>query len=225
MSYEENRKAYKAKNLRYRRAALQIIRWDDLLGELYRISEECEELEWAVEDDEKLIDVFDCDTDEMNAFRLMFSVLSGKCNELHNALYNQYVTEHFNDFFAGALGNAYNLVGYDCYEEDWYGLTRFEAKLAQGESGKRLMRLTKEHLIAIAGQCVGVMMCFLEIQHSYDCLKSIFDALRDDRAELIGNVRTVEDLYDRMQDDPDNYALSQQFDEVLWRLPDRVWVE
>jgi len=87
------------------------------------------------------------------------------------------------------------------------------------------MRLTKENLIAIAGQCVGVMMCFLEIRHSYDCLKSVFDALRDDRAELIGNVRTVEELYDKTQDDPNNYALSKQFDEVLWRLPDRVWVE
>jgi len=217
--------AYKAKNLRYRRAALQLMQRDNLCDELYKISSECDELEWAVEDDEKLIDVFDGDTDEINEFRLMFSVLSGKCNELNDALYDQYVTEHFDDFFVGALGSAYNMVGYDGYEEAWYELTHFEAGLAQGESGKRLMRLTKENLIAIAGQCVGVMMCFLEIQHSYDCLKSVFDALRDDRAELIGNVRTIEDLYDKMQDDPNNSSLSRQFDDVLCRLPDRVWVE
>jgi len=222
---DENRKAFKAKNLRYRRAALQLMRLDDLHDELDKISEECEELEWAVQDDEKLIDVFDGDTDEIVEFRMMFSVLSAKCCELIETLRGQYVTEHFDDFFVGALGGAYSMVGYDSFQEDWYGLTSFEAGLAQETSGKRLMKLTKENLIATAGQCVGVMMCFLEIRHSYDCLKSVFDALRDDRAELIGNVRTVEDLYDRMQEDPGNYSLSKQFDEALWRLPDRVWVE
>jgi len=225
MNNDENKKAYKAKNLRYRRAALQLFQRDNLCNELQSIADECCELEWAVEDDEKLTDVFDGDTDEIHEFRLMFSLLSNKCEQLFTTLYDIDVTEHFDDFFVGALGKAYNMVGYDGFEEDWYSLTRYETELAQGVSGKRLMKLTKENLIAIAGQCVGVMMCFLEIQHSYDCLKSVFDALRDDRAELIGNVQTVEDLYDKLQEDPHNWKLLEQFNDVLWRLPDRVWVE
>jgi hypothetical protein len=193
--------------------------------DLYNIAGECGELEWAVEDDETLLDVFDGDTDEIYEFHMMFSDLSNKCERLQEELHDGYVTEHFDDFFVGALGNAYNMVGYDSAEEDYFSLTRFEAELAQGESGKRLMKLTKEKIIAVAGQCVGIMMCFLDIRHSYDCLKATFDLLRDDRAELLKSVKTVEDAYQKTQTDPNDQDAIRNYDSLLSRLPDRVWIE
>jgi predicted nuclease with TOPRIM domain len=220
-----NERAYRAQNLRYKRAALSLIQRDRLEDELYEISSECSELEWAVDDDETLIDVFDGDTDEIHEFRFMFSDLAYKCERLSDALRDGYVTEHFDDFFVGTLGSGYKMVGFDSAQEDYFNLTRFEAELAQTVSGKRIAALKKDEIIAVAGQCIGIMMSFLDIRHQYDCLKATFDALRDDRAELLKGVHTVEDAYQKWQEDPGNMKLERKYDDLLLRLPGRIWVE
>ena len=94
-------RAEKARNFRYRRAALAIIQRDTIDDEMYNIASECSELEYAVEDDETLLDVFDGDTDEIREFRFMFSDLSDKCERLQSTLRDGYVTDHFDDFFVG----------------------------------------------------------------------------------------------------------------------------
>lgn len=219
-------RAYKAKQLRHRRAALAMIQRDRVCDELYDIMNECTDVAWEIEnDEEKLLDLYDGDWDEVSEFRLQFFDLANKCEKLDYQLRDGYVTEHFDDFFVGSLGDAYNMVGYDFYEEDYFSLTSFEASLAQGVSGKRLMRLTKEELISVAGQCIGIMMCFLDIRHGYDCLKAAFDFLRDDNAELLKNVRSLEDIMDRLHDDPHDPELNNAFDSIVSMLPDRVWVE
>jgi predicted nuclease with TOPRIM domain len=215
--------------MRHKKAALSLIQRDRLEDEIYAISSECDELEWAIQDDETLLDVFDGDTDEIHEFRMMVSDLSNNCERLGSELRDGYVTEHFDDFFVGTLGSGYKMVGFDSVEEDYFGLATFDAELAQGVSGKRLMALTKETLIATAGQCIGIMMCFLDIRHSYDCLKSTLDALRDDRAELLKSVRTVEDAYEEAWQEArgsaTTYVARDKYDALVARLPDRVWVE
>ena len=193
--------------------------------ELYEIASECNELEWAIDDDETLIDVFDGDTDEIHEFRFMFSDLTAKCERLSEEIRDGYVTEHFDDFFVGALGSGYKTVGYDDVEEDYFNLTRFESELAQTVSGKRIAALKKDEIIAVAGQCIGIMMCFLDVRHQYACLKSTFDVLRDDRAELLKGVRTVEDVYQKWQANPDDTNIEREFDYLLSRLPGRAWIE
>ncbi len=220
-----NQRVEKARQMRYRRAALSLVQRDRICDELYSISGECGDLEWAIADDETLIDIFDGDTDEISEFRMMFSDLSEKCERLDSQLREGYVTEHFDDFFVGLLGNAYSMVGYDSIEEDYFGLTQFEAELAQGVSGKRLTALSKDTLISVAGQCIGIMMCFLDIRHSYDCLKATFDALRDDMAELLKSVRTVEDAYNEWSNSSGLSEDVRKYNNVLSRLPDRVWIE
>ena len=54
-----NSRAEQARNLRYRRPALAMIRRDS-------IADECESLEYAIEDDEKLEEEFDGDSDEIH---------------------------------------------------------------------------------------------------------------------------------------------------------------
>jgi hypothetical protein len=218
-------RAQKARERRYRKPALAAMQRDFIDSELYDIANECSELEWAIDDDETLLDVFDGDADEIYEFRMMFEDLSTKCERLIDELQDARVTEHFDDFFSGALGRTYKLIGYDSVEEDYYNLTRFESELAQGVSGKRLMQLTKENIIAVAGQCIGIMMSVLDIRHSYDNLKATFDLLRDDRAELIKSVKTVEDAYQKTQADPYDYAARDAYDTLVGRLPARMWIE
>lgn len=219
-------RAERSRNLRYRRPALAMIRRDAIIDEIGEIGDECAELEYAVEDDEKLIDAFDGDSDEAFEFKMMFSDLANKCEHLTIALTDTEVTEYFDDFFVGLLGgSAYKVIGFDSFEEDYFTLTRFEAQLAHGVSGKQLMGLTKENLIATAGQCIGIMMCLLDIRHSYDCLKSTLDILRDERAEVMKNVRGISEAYDKVQENSYNREARDFYESLLERLPDAAWVQ
>ena len=106
-------KAERARNLRWRRPALAMMRRDSIVDELWEISEECESLEYAIEDDEKLEEAFDGDSDEIHEFKMRFSDLTYRCDRLREALFENEVNEHFDDFFVGLLGRAYEVVGFD----------------------------------------------------------------------------------------------------------------
>lgn len=218
-------KAEKARNLRYRRPALAMIRRDSIVDELWEISEECESLEYAIEDDEKLEEAFDGDSDEIHEFKMRFSDLTYRCDRLREALFENEVNEHFDDFFVGLLGRAYEVVGFDHFEEDYFNLTRFESQFANETSKKRLMSMTKEQLIATAGQCVGTFVSFLDVRHEYDSLKSTLDILRDERAEVMKNVKFIAAAWERLQENPYDRDAARQYETLLERLPDVAWVQ
>jgi predicted nuclease with TOPRIM domain len=194
--------------------------------ELESIAEECSEYEEHIMEDETLLDAFDGDRDSLYELRFMFSDLSARCSSLHEALRSTYVTSHFNDLFVGIVGNKYHIVGYDSFEEDYFSLTDFGAELAQNESAKRLMKLTKETMISVCGQCFGVAISLLDIRHTFECLESALELLRGNRAALLSGVREIEAAYEaaEQRDFKYNSEADRHFDELLWRLPDRVWI-
>lgn len=207
------------------RPALAIMQRDAILDELSTISEECESLEYAVDDDEKLMDVFQGDGDEIFEFRMRFSDLASRCNKLWESINSNEVNEYFDDFFVGSIGRGYDVVGYDHFEEDYFHLTAYESLLASDVSKKRLMGLKKNDLINIAGQCIGIMMSMLDIRHDYSCLKSTLDILRDERYEIINCIRSVSEAYDAMENNPYDRDAIRHFDDLLDRLPDATWVQ
>ena len=218
-------RAKKARNLLYKRPALAMMRRDSIVDEIMEISEDCESLEYAVDDDEKLLDAFDGDSDEAFEFKMRFSDLTYRCERLLEALFENEVNEHFDDFFVGSLGGGYELVGFDQFQEDYFHLTMYESQFANETCKKRLMSMTKEQLIAVAGQCIGSLMSFLDIRHSYDCLKSTLDILRDERAEVMKNVKGISEAYDKVQENPYNREARNLYESLLERLPDVAWVQ
>lgn len=123
------------------------------------------------------------------------------------------------------LGRGYEIVGYDQFQEDYFHLTMYESQFANETCKKRLMSMTKENLIATAGQCIGSLMSFLDIRHSYDCLKSTLDILRDERAEVMKNVKGISEAYDKVQENPYNREARNLYESLLERLPDVAWVQ
>lgn len=118
----------KARNLRYKRAALSELNIYDIENELYNISAECDEVRYYIESgDTTLLNALianESDEEEYE-FRIMFSDLSAECEKLQEILFDNYTTEHFDDFFVGIMcGNRspYELIGYDSFEEDYYRL-------------------------------------------------------------------------------------------------------
>lgn len=222
----KNGRAYKAKQLRYKKAALRTLNMEDISDELYAINSECDEIRYFMSDDDTLLDAMDGDDDEAYEFKMLFSDLSGKCEQLYEAIHDNYVNEHFNDFMVGILGNRYNCIGYDGFMEDYYALTGYEGDMAQNESGKRIMRLTKEETLSVAGQCFGIAISFLDVRHSYDYLKSSFCILKETNISILQVIKDIEVMYEKAA--ADEFYLSsestKQFDYLVACLPDEVWL-
>ena len=89
----------KARQLRYKKAALARLNLDTIRDELSEISENCDNVRYFIEDDsETLLAALDGDEEEEYEFKMMFFDLSSKCDRLSEALYDGYVTEYFDDF-------------------------------------------------------------------------------------------------------------------------------
>lgn len=222
-------KAEKARNLRYKKAILEDFNFEAIQTELSEISEECDEIRWVENGDEaKLIAALDGDEEEAFEFRMMFSELSSECERLNDLLDENYISEHFDDFLAGISdGSGLRMVGYDDYEEDYYGLTSFEGSAGCREAQKRLERLTKKELIEGASQTFRILICFLNFRYKFDYLKAAFDVLKGKNTSMLDMVRQIEKLYDTaMSDDyPANCEAEKELDKVIGAMPERMWCE
>lgn len=219
----------KARQLRYKKAILEDFNFEAIQTELSEIDEVCDEIRWVEDGDEaKLIAALDGDDEEAFEFRMMFSELSSECERLNDLLYENYISEHFDDFFAGISdGSGLRMVGYDDYEEDYYGLTSFEGSAGCREAQKRLERLTKKDLLEAASQAFRIMICFLNVRYKFDYLQAAFDVIKETNKALLDMVRHIEKLYDTaMSDDyPANREAEKELDKIISTLPQKMWVE
>lgn len=228
-------KANRTRNLRYKRPALASMGWDVMRTELDDIRESCYDAHWfADQDDETLLNALDGDEDEAWEFRMAFSSLEASADRLEEAINENFgrwdcedAEQEYNDCTVALIGNRYRLVGYDSDEEDYYALTSYEPELAFTEAGKRLMRLTKKDMISTIGQCVGILVAFLDLRQQYDYLKATFDILRDENTSLLKQVKEIDAAYNAA-DAAGWYGWSpevKRLEQLLECLPDRAWVE
>jgi hypothetical protein len=192
--FDETEVMKKAKQFRYRKGALSLIQHDQISDEFYKIDDEAG---YFIEADrDELLPALDYDDELLDDIIFSLSDLMARLENIGDELRNSYVTEYFNDYLVGSLGKYQQVSGYDQYETDYFSLCEYEAEAAQRESGKRLMRLPKEKLIAIGGQCFGILIAFLDLKHEYDCITSVFGLIKDERNRLLDTVSTINMAYE-----------------------------
>lgn len=179
------------------------------------------------QDDETLINALDGNEDDAWEFKMMFSDLACKAENLQHTMGEWIVREKYDDCTVALIGNRYELVGYDSYEEDYYSLTGYDSELATTEAGKRLMHHTKAEIISIVGQCLGVLIAFLDVRQQYDYLKATMDILRDENTSILKQVKEIEKLYEAAAEE--SFCawspVTEKLDVMISYLPDRLWVE
>ena len=201
--------------------------------ELDDIRDACDTIHWWTDqDDETLLNALDGDDEDVWEFKLAFSHLEAKADELFETIhelcrYEDDFGQVYDDCTVALIGNRYQTIGYDGFEEDYYSLTGYELGLAQTESGKRLMRRTKAEIISIIGQCFGILIAFLDLRQQYDYLKATFDILRDENTSMLQQVREIDAAYKALvtADWAGRSEAEKKFDRLLAALPDRAWVE
>lgn len=190
-------KAARCHALRYKRPALATMGFDTIESELEEISAACDEVAYFLGSEEDLIEAFDGDAEEAWEFRIGFADLSANCYRLQEALWKWGSREDFDDCTVALVGNRYDLVGFDYFEEDYYSLCRYESDLAESEAGKRLMRKTKAEIISSIGQPFGTLMAFLDLRDRYYRLKATLDILRDENHTILQAVKAIEVAYEK----------------------------
>ena len=227
-------KANRTRNLRYKRPALASLGYDALQTELWDIREACNDVHWFVEQgDETLLNALDGDDEAEWEFRMAFSNLEAKVDELEQVINDYFIwSEHgfertYNDCTVALIGNRYRLLGWDSMEEDYFALTSYDQRLAQTEAGKRLMRKTKAEMLSTIGQCFGILLAFLDLRQQYDYLKATFDILWDENTSLLKQIKEIEAAYEAANETEwySWYAEAKRFDQLLDCLPDRAWIE
>ena len=228
-------RAQRSAALRYKRPALASLGFDIILIELEEMQAFLADAHWwSEQDEETLLNALDGDEDDAWEFKMAFSDLEAKAERLSETIcelarYEEDFGRTYDDCTVALIGNCYRVIGFDTYEEDYLSLTNYESGLAQTEAGKRLMRKTKAEIISTVGQCLGILVAFLDLRQQYDYLKATFDLLRDENTSMLQQIKEIEKAYREMMEVDKhgnrNADAGRRFDRLLAALPDRAWVE
>lgn len=229
-----NSKEQRTRVLRYKRPALVSLGYDDIIKELWEIQDACGNVQWFLDCDESmLLDALDGDEEEEWEFKMAFSDLSAKVEQLMEAIQEQSGYEGdqfiktFDDCIVSLIGNRYDIVGFDGAMEDYFSLTSYEQNLAYSEAGKRMMRRTKVDMLSTIGQCLGILISFLDLRQQYDYLKATMDIVRDENVSLLQTIKEIDKAYEAAAATRfSRYGEeTERFDSLLSYLPQRAWLE
>ncbi len=230
-------KGERTRALRYKRPALASMGFAAIQEELWEIQSACDDVQYFIgQDNDTLLNALDGDDDDLWEFKVAFADLSAKADQLNDAIQEQThlwwgedYYQLFDDCTVALIGNRYRLIGYDADEEDYFALCGYDGQLATTEAGKRLMRHTKAEMLSIIGQCLGILISYLDLRQSYDYLKATMDILRDENTSLLKTIKEIDALYERMVDPNTTWETMRQaerdFDRLLTCLPQRSWIE
>ena len=92
----EKDRAYRARNLRYKRAALASMGFESILSELNDMRETCDTIHWWTDqDDETLLNALDGDDEDIWEFKMAFGDLETKADSLFETIYELSQEDHF----------------------------------------------------------------------------------------------------------------------------------
>ncbi len=229
---EQETKRERAKQLRYKKPIVKDLNLWTIRQQLCEIQEECENVHWYVDtDEETLINALDGNEDEAYEFRMMFGDLCAECERMFGDLDEEWIPDCFDRFFVaiGAGEDLGGLMGYDSYEQDYFGLSGVDA-YAEDESKKILKRLTKDDLIAAARQCLKVYQSFIALRYRYDCLKAAIDILRDQNTGYLQMVKQIEEAYERAEKESLGFRFDfgeavRELDRISGNIPQEAWIQ
>lgn len=227
----EETKREKARGLRYKKPIAKDLNLDSIREALWDIQEACGEVEYYIDgDDDTLLNALDGDEDDAFEFKMMFSDLSAEVERMQEDLRNEYVPEYFDLFFAAVNKGGY-MLGFDTYEQDYYGLDSFGSELANEEAVKKMKTLTKEQLIESAQCCFRIYQAYIGLRHRYDCIKAAMDILRDENTGYLKMIKQIEETYERANEETDGFKYAwhgtsiNELNKILDRMPQEAWIQ
>lgn len=224
----EETKKQKAKNLRYRKPMVKNLNLYAITQDLWDIQEACEDISWYVDSEDgedSLLNALDGDEDEAYEFKMAFSDLCAECERMVGDLKEEWVPECFDIFFvaAGAGSSWGGLLGYDSFEQDYFGISCSDC-WAEDEAKKKLKKMTKDHMIAAIRQCFKIFQAYMGLRNRYDSLKAAIDILRDQNTGYLQVVKEIEKLYEEAVAGHRWSKESRAWEMYTDSLPPEAWI-
>lgn len=228
----EETKRYKAKQMRYKKPLVKNLNLDSIKEDLWNIQEECENVRWYTDSEDgtdSLINALDGDEDEAYEFKMAFADLCAECDKMMEDLEAEWIPDCFDIFFvAVGAGDEYGgLLGYDSFEEDYFGIDCFDS-FAEDEAKKKLKQMTKDDLITATRQCFKVYSAYVGLRNRYDSLKAAIDILRDRNTGYLQVVKEIERLYENVTKDcwsqKEWSNESREWKRYTDALPQEAWI-
>lgn len=237
MHNTEDTKREKARELRYKKPIAKNLNLMTIKETLYDIQEACEEVHWFWDtDEETLINALDGNEDEASEFRMMFADLCGEIENMLCDLNEEWVPECFDIFFVAAgagAGDGYGgLLGYDTYEQDYFGLSGYDSISAEDESNKILKRMKKDELIAASRQCFRIFQSYISLSYRYDCLKATMDILKGKNTGYLEQTKRLNELYNIVEEKTQGFKYYwnakkewEELENIFNDMPQEAWVQ
>ena len=219
--------------MRYKKPIVKNLNLETITQDLWDIQEECENIRWYTDSEDgtdSLINALEGDEEEAYEFKMAFGDLCAECERMIEDLQWEYVPEYFDSFFVAIGAGEYGggLLGYDSYEQDYFGLQCTD-RFAEEESAKKIKKLTKDELIQSAHQCFRIYHAYMGLRNRYDSLKAAIDILRDQNTGHLQAVKEIEKLYEAASDewnrDSDWNKASIEWRRYTNTLPQEAWLQ
>lgn len=225
------KKAYKAKQLRYKKPIVRGLNLDTIQEELWDMISACEDIHWYDNNEESLVNALDGDEDEAYEFKIAFSDLEAELEQFQEDLGREYISDYFDVLFP-AVGARYagGYLGFDQYEGDYYGLEPYEYSFAEEEAAKKIMSLTKKAILEAVGQCLKIAYQYMAIRYRYDCLEAAIEILRGENMERIKTVKGIEEQYLIAEKSSDGFKWKYdeevgKLDNMILQVPQEYWIQ
>ncbi len=226
----EETKQYKAKQLRYKKPIARDMNLDFIQNTVWEMSETISDVQWFVEDEANLVNALNGDEDDAWEFKMAFSDLAAELEAFQADLENEYIPDCFDDLFPAAGVDFFGgFLGFDRYEQDYYGLQPYEYKWSQEESEKRICRMTKKELLEAVGACLKVYSAFMALQYRYDCLEASLKIIQGKNLDGLKLVKAIEEQYEIAETSSEHFQYQYnkevyKLNEMLDQVPQEYWL-
>ena len=227
----EEKKQYKAKQLRYKRPIASCMNLAYIQEQIWNMGDLIYEVQWFCNDEDNLVNALDGDEDEAYEFKMAFSDLAAELEQFQEDLNNEYIPDCFDDLFPAAGADYFGgLAGWDSYEQDYFGLKSFEYKYAEEEAAKRICRLTKKELLEAVGACLKVYSSYVVLQYRYDCLEASLNILREKNLQVLKLFRAIEEQYEKAEKESEHFRYEyadevRRLNKMLDQVPQEYWIQ
>lgn len=225
----EETKRLKARNLRYKKPIVKNLNLDFIKQDLYDIQEACEEVRWYTDSEDgndSLINALAGDEDEAYEFKMAFADLCAECERMWEDMHEEWIPECFDLFFVATSCDNDEILGYDAYEQDYFGIGVSD-RFMREDAGIKLKRMTKDDLIMAAMQNMKIYKAYIGLRNRYDSLKSAIDVLRDQNTGYLQTVKEIEKLYEDASKPENQYdwsKASREWKRYTNALPQEAWI-
>ena len=231
MTAEEN-KQYKAKMLRYKHPIARDMNLSFIQEKIWEMMDVISDVQWFMDDDEKnLVNAMDGDEDDAYAFRMAFSDLAAELEQFQGDLNNEYVPGCFDELFPAAGANYFGgYLGYDEYEQDYYGLSPYEYGAACKEAEKRILRMTKNELLEAVGACLKIVVSYVALQYRYDCLEASLRIIQERNLEHLKLIKAIDEQYVKAEEESEHFKYKfcesvKVLDDMIYQVPQEYWIQ